>query len=167
MANGLTRLANRFAGETAPVDKVREHVGKPLDAAAALGLGLVTVTPDELDWEDEIRLAIEERASLSPDALTGLEASLRFAGAGDDGDAHVRAPFGLAELDLQPAERDRDAGRAQTVRHRHETEIRLGARLVSFARLHPTSSFPRKRESRATSRRSSWVPAFAGTTKES
>ena len=80
MANGLSRLANRFAGETAPVDNVKEHVGKPLDAAAALELGLVTVTPDELDWEDEIRLAIEERASLSPDALTGLEASLRFAG---------------------------------------------------------------------------------------
>jgi benzoyl-CoA-dihydrodiol lyase len=80
MANGLSRLANRFCGEAAPVEKIATQIGKPLDAAAALELGLVTVAPDELDWEDEIRLAIEERASLSPDALTGLEASLRFAG---------------------------------------------------------------------------------------
>jgi benzoyl-CoA-dihydrodiol lyase len=54
--------------------------GEHLDAEAAMSLGLVTFAPDELDWEDEIRLAVEERASLSPDALTGLEASLRFAG---------------------------------------------------------------------------------------
>jgi len=56
------------------------HAGAPLDAAAALDLGLVTFAPDELDWEDEIRLAIEERVSLSPDALSGMEANLRFAG---------------------------------------------------------------------------------------
>jgi benzoyl-CoA-dihydrodiol lyase len=55
--------------------------GRPLAAGAALDAGLVTVTPDELDWDDEIRLALEERASLSPDALTGLEANLRFGGA--------------------------------------------------------------------------------------
>ena len=80
MANGLTRLANRFAGEAAPVEKVKAHIGTPLAAPAALELGLVTVTPDELDWDEEVRLAVEERANLSPDALTGLEASLRFAG---------------------------------------------------------------------------------------
>jgi benzoyl-CoA-dihydrodiol lyase len=80
MANGLTRLANRFAGETAPVEKLKAQIGTPLAAAAALELGLVTVTPDDLDWDDEIRLAVEERTKLSPDALTGLEASLRFAG---------------------------------------------------------------------------------------
>ena len=80
MANGLTRLANRFAGEAAPVEKVKAHIGTPLAAPAALELGLVTVTPDELDWDGEVRLAVEERANLSPDALTGLEASLRFAG---------------------------------------------------------------------------------------
>jgi benzoyl-CoA-dihydrodiol lyase len=56
------------------------HIRTPLDAAAALDLGLVTFAPDELDWQDEIRLAVEERASLSPDALTGMEANLRFAG---------------------------------------------------------------------------------------
>jgi len=76
MANGRTRLTTRFSDN---VDVERLAPGL-FDAAAALGLGLVTFAPDELDWEDEIRLAIEERASLSPDALTGLEANLRFAG---------------------------------------------------------------------------------------
>ncbi len=80
MANGLSRIANRFAGDSAAVEKIEREIATPLDAAAALGLGLVTATPDELDWDEEIRLAIEERASLSPDALSGLEASLRFAG---------------------------------------------------------------------------------------
>jgi benzoyl-CoA-dihydrodiol lyase len=76
MINGRTRLATRFHE-----DVTSEGFGMmPLDAAAALERGLVTFAPDELDWEDEIRLAIEERASLSPDALTGMEANLRFAG---------------------------------------------------------------------------------------
>jgi len=79
MANGRSRLATRFNDETAAT-ALERHAGAPLDAAAALDLGLVTFAPDELDWEDEIRLAIEERASLSPDALTGMEANLRFAG---------------------------------------------------------------------------------------
>ena len=73
-------MQTRFCGEDAPVEASAAHQGEQLDAAAAMALGLVTFAPDELDWEDEIRLAIEERASLSPDALTGLEASLRFAG---------------------------------------------------------------------------------------
>src|SRR5438552_10266166 len=81
MLNGLTRLAARFNGDTAALDRNATRNGEMLDARAALALGLVTVTPDALDWEDEIRLAIEERASLSPDALTGMEASLRFGGA--------------------------------------------------------------------------------------
>jgi benzoyl-CoA-dihydrodiol lyase len=79
MVNGRTRLASRFNDEAAAAS-LEQHIGTPLDAAAALDLGLVTYAPDELDWEDEIRLAIEERASLSPDALTGMEANLRFAG---------------------------------------------------------------------------------------
>jgi benzoyl-CoA-dihydrodiol lyase len=79
MANGRTRLATRFNDESRAAE-LQELAGVPLDAAAALDRGLVTFTPDELDWDDEIRLAIEERASLSPDALTGLEANLRFAG---------------------------------------------------------------------------------------
>ena len=79
MLNGRTRLATRFNDEGAAAGLER-HAGTPLNAAKALDLGLVTFAPDELDWEDEIRLALEERASLSPDALTGMEANLRFAG---------------------------------------------------------------------------------------
>jgi benzoyl-CoA-dihydrodiol lyase len=77
MSNGLTRLATRFLGEP---DKASIATSEPLDAESALAAGLVTFAPDEIDWEDEVRLAVEERASLSPDALTGMEASLRFAG---------------------------------------------------------------------------------------
>jgi benzoyl-CoA-dihydrodiol lyase len=80
MVNDLPRLAARFGGESAPVEAARAQVGKKLDAEAALGLGLVTFAPDDLDWDEEVRIAIEERASLSPDALTGMEANLRFAG---------------------------------------------------------------------------------------
>ncbi len=80
MPNGLTRLAHRFLRDPAGVDRARERIGEPLEAAAAEELGLVTFTPDDIDWEDEIRIAVEERASFSPDALTGMEASLRFAG---------------------------------------------------------------------------------------
>jgi benzoyl-CoA-dihydrodiol lyase len=79
MVNGRTRLVSRFNDETAAT-ALEQHAGVSFDAAAALDLGLVTFAPDELDWEDEIRLALEERASLSPDALTGMEANLRFAG---------------------------------------------------------------------------------------
>ena len=81
MANHRTRIATRFCDEETPIERCRSAIGEPLDADAARELGLVTITPDELDWTDEIRLAIEERASQSPDALTAMEASLRFAGA--------------------------------------------------------------------------------------
>jgi benzoyl-CoA-dihydrodiol lyase len=80
MVNGLTRLATRFCGDEAAVDAVAQHQEELLGAERAVALGLVTFAPDELDWEDEIRVALEERAALSPDALTGLEANLRFAG---------------------------------------------------------------------------------------
>ena len=79
-AQGVTRLHARFYGETEPLAAIKSATGKPLDSKHALTLGLVTITPDDLDWDDEIRLAFEERASLSPDALTGMEASLRFNG---------------------------------------------------------------------------------------
>jgi benzoyl-CoA-dihydrodiol lyase len=81
VVNGLTRLATRYCGRQEPVDAARRVIGEKLDAHAAAELGLVTFTPDDLDWNDEVRIALEERASLSPDALTGLEASLRFPGA--------------------------------------------------------------------------------------
>jgi benzoyl-CoA-dihydrodiol lyase len=80
MVNRETRLTNRFCGEQRAVDAVHAVVGDHLSAALAEELGLVTFAPDDLDWADEVRLAIEERTSLSPDALTGMEANLRFTG---------------------------------------------------------------------------------------
>ncbi len=79
MSNGLTRLQSHFLATPERVAEVFDHDG-PYDAEAAEEAGLITFAPDDLDWEDEIRVAIEERTSLSPDALTGMEASLRFAG---------------------------------------------------------------------------------------
>ncbi|HET7875707.1 MAG TPA: 2,3-epoxybenzoyl-CoA dihydrolase [Methylomirabilota bacterium] len=80
MVNGLTRLQSRFLGDRGRVEALREKIGQDLDAQAAAEAGLVTFTPDDIDWEDEVRIATEERAAFSPDALTGMEASLRFAG---------------------------------------------------------------------------------------
>jgi benzoyl-CoA-dihydrodiol lyase len=78
MVNARSRLAARFYGEAQPLDAARDAMGRALDAESALALGLITAAPDELDWDDEVRIALEERASLSPDALTGMEANLRF-----------------------------------------------------------------------------------------
>ncbi len=80
MITGESRLERRFYAEQAELDAVHARIGQPLDADAAFELGLVTSNPDDLDWEDEVRIAIEERVSLSPDALTGMEANLRFNG---------------------------------------------------------------------------------------
>jgi len=80
LVNDQTRLERRFYEESAPLEAARGAIGKALDADEALALGLVTAAPDDIDWADEIRIAIEERASMSPDSLTGLEANLRFAG---------------------------------------------------------------------------------------
>ena len=71
-------MERRFHGEEAPLAAARAAIGRALDADAALSLGLVTAAPDDIDWDDEVRIAIEERAAMSPDALTGLEANLRF-----------------------------------------------------------------------------------------
>jgi benzoyl-CoA-dihydrodiol lyase len=80
MCNGLSRLASRFLADPADVDKAKAAIGKMLDAEAAQDLGLVTFALDDIDWEDEIRVFLEERASFSADGLTGLEANLRFGG---------------------------------------------------------------------------------------
>jgi benzoyl-CoA-dihydrodiol lyase len=80
MVNGLTRIASRCLAEPGRVEKLRARIGEPLEAPAAAEAGLVTFTPDDIDWDDEVRMAIEERAAFSPDALTGMEASLRFGG---------------------------------------------------------------------------------------
>ena len=81
MVNGRSRLETRFSGHAEAIAKLQAIQNESLGAEAALELGLVTVTPDDLDWDDELRMAIEERTSLSPDALTGMEANLRFSGA--------------------------------------------------------------------------------------
>ena len=80
MANGLTRLETRFLDDEESLENAHKLVGTDLDAQAALDAGLITYAPDDIDWDDEIRLLLEERASFSPDALTGMEANLRFAG---------------------------------------------------------------------------------------
>jgi benzoyl-CoA-dihydrodiol lyase len=80
MGNGLTRLQTRFLADPTVVDELAKNCGEALDATAALDAGLVTFAPDDLDWDDEVRLALEERKSFSPDALTAMEANHRFAG---------------------------------------------------------------------------------------
>ena len=80
MANGLSRLETRFLGEPEAMDEAQKHIGEPLEAEEADELGLVSMILDDIDWEDEIRIFVEERASFSPDAMTGMEANLRFAG---------------------------------------------------------------------------------------
>jgi benzoyl-CoA-dihydrodiol lyase len=80
VVNGLTRLQTRFCEDKATIAQLKGVLESPLRADQALALGLVTLTPDDIDWDDEIRIMLEERASLSPDAMTGLEASLRFPG---------------------------------------------------------------------------------------
>ncbi len=80
MLTGESRLVRRFYGNSKKLDLLKAKVGKAIDADLAYELGLVTINPDELDWEDEIRIAIEERVSMSPDALTGMESNLRFNG---------------------------------------------------------------------------------------
>ena len=79
MGNGLSRLESRFLGNPSQVGKLLEHK-EPLDTQSALDRGLVTFAPDDLDWDDEVRIAFEERAAMSPDAMTGMEQNLRFGG---------------------------------------------------------------------------------------
>jgi benzoyl-CoA-dihydrodiol lyase len=80
MASGQSRLGRRFYDEKAALEAVRAKIGEPLNASAAFALGLATRNPDDIDWADEVRIAIEERVSMSPDALTAMEANLRFDG---------------------------------------------------------------------------------------
>jgi len=95
MPNGLTRLETRFLGESESIDNARQLIGKDLDAEAALEAGLITYAPDDIDWEDEIRLLLEERASFSPDA----------------------------QLDISTPERRRRSGRIKTLRHGQACQI--------------------------------------------
>jgi benzoyl-CoA-dihydrodiol lyase len=76
----VSGLATRFLANTADLDRAKAEANKPLDAEQAAALGLVTFALDDIDWDDEVRVFLEERASFSPDGLTGLEANLRFGG---------------------------------------------------------------------------------------
>ena len=80
IGNGQTRLASRFLADPKHVAVLEDETVEAIDAESADELGLVTFTPDDIDWEDEVRLAVEERAGFSPDGLIGMEANLRFAG---------------------------------------------------------------------------------------
>ncbi|MEX0591331.1 MAG: benzoyl-CoA-dihydrodiol lyase, partial [Xanthobacteraceae bacterium] len=80
MGNGLTRLQTRFLGEPEAVGRAEKKAGEPIEGAEAVELGLVTLAYDDVDWDDELRVMLEERTSFSPDAMTGMEANLRFAG---------------------------------------------------------------------------------------
>jgi benzoyl-CoA-dihydrodiol lyase len=80
MGNGITRLQTRFLGEPEQVDRVKDKAGTPVEADEAFELGLITLAYEDFDWDDELRVMLEERASFSPDAMTGMEANLRFAG---------------------------------------------------------------------------------------
>ena len=78
MVNHLSRVAARFYQDAAQIEALRKQIGRSLQVKDAVALGLVTAAPDDLDWQDEVRQAIESRIALSPDALTGMEANLRF-----------------------------------------------------------------------------------------
>ena len=80
MGNGLTRLQTRFLGEPQTLDALQGRIGEPIEAEEAAELGLVTMAYEDFDWDDELRILLEERTSFSPDAMTGMEANLRFAG---------------------------------------------------------------------------------------
>jgi benzoyl-CoA-dihydrodiol lyase len=80
MITGQSRLSRRFYDDQVQLSAVRAQSGNAIDADTAMSLGLITSNPDDIDWADEVRMALEERASMSPDALTGLEANLRFNG---------------------------------------------------------------------------------------
>ena len=129
MGNGLTRLATRFLAEPKHVDELKDEIGEALDAEAADELGLVTFTPDDIDWEDEVRLVHRGARRLlarRADRHGGQPALRR---AGDDGDQDLRPPVGLAELDLPAPQRHRPGGRAETLRHGQASQVRPQAGL--------------------------------------
>ena len=124
MANGLSRLATRMFGRDDALGGGPRAIGKDLLAQEALDAELVTFAPDDIDWDDEVRLVLEERNSFSPDALTGDGGELPLRRAGDDRDQDLRPSLGVAELDLPAAQRRRPRGRAASLRHRVAAGVR-------------------------------------------
>ena len=118
MSNGLSRLQTRFYGDDAALEVALAGVGKELLADESLAAGLVTFTPDDIDWDDEIRLVLEERNSFSPDALDRHGGQPPLRRTGDDGDQDLLAPVGVAELDLPAPERRRPRRSAASLWHR-------------------------------------------------
>ena len=123
MSNGLSRLQTRFYGDDAALEAAVAAVGKELLADEASAAGLVTFTPDDIDWHDEIRLVLEERNSFSPDALTGMEANHRFVGPETMETKIFSRSDGVAELDLPAPERGRARGSAATIRNRFPRHV--------------------------------------------
>ena len=116
---------------------LRARVGTPLDAREAERLGLVTSAPDDLDWDDEVRVAIEARVALSPDALTGPGGEPAVRPARNDGLAHLRPSVRVAELDLHPSRTPSDPSRRpQGLRHGPASPVRSGARVSHIGREH-------------------------------
>ena len=140
MPNHLSRLQARHNNDDSQLTALKEKLSAKLNPQEALDLGLVTVAPDDLDWEDELRQAIESRAALSPDGLTGLEANLRFGPNETTGDPHLRPPLRLAKLDFHPPQRSRPRRRPKSLRHRRPHKIQLGARLAT-SKFHAVSNF--------------------------
>ena len=136
MASGQSRLGRRFYDERPTLESLKTNIGKPLDADGAFALGLATSIPDDIDWVDEIRIAVEERASMSPDALTAMEANLRFDGPGDSGHARVRPSHRVAELDLPTTQRGWRKGRAQGLRQGRKGRVRLEPGVIDDAGRH-------------------------------
>ena len=107
MSHGLTRLQSRFQADPSDLDRAKDKIGGAIDAEEAEQLGLVTFALDDIDWDDEVRVFLEERTSFSPDGLTGMEANLRFVGPETMEFENLLAPHRLAELDLPAAQRGR------------------------------------------------------------
>ena len=162
MASGQTRLGRRFYDEDAALEAAKAKIGTALDAAEAQQLGLVTSAPDDIDWADEVRLAIEERVSMSPDALTAMEANLRF----DGPETMATRVFGRLTAwqnwIFQRPERGRREGRAESLRQGREGRLRLEPGLGGAA-----SSPPEARGDARPPGRSPWstsTPRSSGST---
>ena len=125
MASGQSRLGRRFYDEKPALEALKANIGRPLDAEAAFALGLATSIPDDIDWADEIRIAVEERASMSPDALDCARGEPALRRSGDFGHPRLRPPHRLAELDLPAPQRGRRQGRAQGLRQGRKSRLRL------------------------------------------
>ena len=130
MSNDLTRLQTRFLGAPEAVDALEARIGEPMEADAADKAGLITYAFDDIDWEDEVRIFLEERASFSPDAIDGDGSQPALCRARDDGNPHLWPPDCLAELDLPAAQRGGQGRRAATLRHRGARRIQHGTGLT-------------------------------------